>query len=231
MLAMVLLGLSAFVLRAVNHSTHSVLLPCSPEGSERRLELLKSIVEMPADVCTDAYTRALANYSLAHVACKDGNSDEFRTRLAVANEAFMETGNATVKMFIDEHLSHGCGERCTVEMGGVMDGTESQFGAQVIAGLMPKKDDSPVGNSKAGAGTSGVSKGGGGTKLGPGGKGSTKAAPVKAAINGGRRPDSAAKEVESELKAGYDMYQRGEYAPPAILVMYTREYVLCSSVE
>jgi hypothetical protein len=186
---------------------------------------LKHVASLPRER-TDSYTRALANYSLAHIACIADDADEFNARLAAASEAFTETGNMTVQAFIDSHREHGCSERCAVEMGGVMDGTESQFGAQVLAGIMPKEGKekaaaaaaaAAVGHPKAG----GVSRGGG-AKLGDEGKGAGKAtaAAKPAAANGARRPDTAAKELEAEVKAGYDMYQRGECAPLVGAVMF-----------
>lgn len=181
---------------------------CSPEAKERRMELFHSVLNCEAPEKGDVLLRALSSYGLAYDACLAQDADTWEGHLKQSYAAWAEVGNQPMLNFITQHRMHGCCTQSAMEMGGVMDGHELRFRDQTLSS-MPKSN----GGGRGGPFVASAAKGGDAAKASSGAKGVASSGAKAKATPVGPRPDTAAKQVEAELKAGYEMYQREECAP------------------
>jgi hypothetical protein len=187
----------------VHLTTQSV---CSPEAKERRKELFHSVLNSEAPEKGDELLRALAAYGLAFDACLAQDADTWEAHLKQSHAAWAEVGNQPMLNFINQHRAHGCCTQSAMEMGGVMDGHELRFRDQTLSSM-------PRSGGNVGPSATSVAKGVAAAKAASGGKAAASIGGKGKVAMVGPRPDTAAKQVEAELKAGYEMYQRDECAP------------------
>jgi hypothetical protein len=192
---------------------------CSADSESKRTELWTHVAQAGN---ADCLVKAFAAYGLANDACARSDAAAWERWLQEAHAAFAATNDVQMLNMIAQHRQAGCSAESLASMASVMDANEIRFGQNTLQS-MPKPPPRESNGSSA-------SSSGSGAKLVPGGKGAgAGAANNGVASSGGgsaakvsvaaqaaaRQSESALKELDAQMREGYDMYNRGECAPCA----------------